>query len=145
MKKNSRLIINENISIHLTELNFRFSRSGGRGGQNVNKVETRVELLFNIYDSNSFSDEEKNLLTNRLKNKIDKDGNLRIVSQKERTQGRNKELAVERFVKTIQKGLFRRRKRISTKNPESVNEDRIKLKKLQSHKKELRKKVTITD
>lgn len=145
MKKNSRLIINENISIQLTELNFRFSRSGGRGGQNVNKVETRVELLFNIYDSNSFSDEEKNLLTNRLKNKIDKDGNLRIVSQKERTQGRNKELAVERFVKTIQKGLFRRRKRISTKNPESVNEDRIKLKKLQSHKKELRKKVTITD
>ncbi len=79
------------------EFVFTSSRSSGAGGQHVNKVDTKVELKFHINNSLELTEEEKELLLEKLKNKINKDGFLQIVSQETRSQFRNKELCVARF------------------------------------------------
>ena len=88
-----------------SEFNFSTSRSGGPGGQNVNKVSTKVELRLNVPLSSELTESEKELLTRKLKNKINNDGELILVSQAERTQLMNKKAVIEKFYDVVSKAL----------------------------------------
>lgn len=122
------------------EVTFKTSRSGGKGGQNVNKVSTKVELVFNIGDSSLFSDMEKELLAKKLEGKLDSEGNLHVVSQKDRSQLANKEDAIEKALVLLTKALHIQKKRKPTKVPKSVIEKRLDKKSVTSAKKENRKR-----
>ena len=134
-----------NLKELLNEVSFNFSRSGGKGGQNVNKVETKVELVFNINKSIYLNDEQKELLSAILQNRLDKNGNLRIISQTERFQNANRKIASEKFLELIEKSLKKKKKRIKTKVPASVKIKILETKRKQSEKKKLRKTKNISD
>jgi len=106
--------INRKLAIPLSELQFQFSRSGGPGGQNVNRRETRVELLFDLRQSPSLSDGQRARLLLRLPHHLDDEGILHIVVATERSQLRNREEALERFVQLLQQGLRVPRRRLPT-------------------------------
>ena len=89
--------INRTVTIPAREIRFRFSRSSGAGGQNVNKRETQVELVFDVAGSTSLGPRQRERALRRLASRLDADGKLRIVASEERTQGRNREIAVERL------------------------------------------------
>lgn len=127
----------------LGEVSFNFSRSSGKGGQNVNKVETKVELVFNIPGSAVLDEELKSKLKKKLHSKLDSEGNLHIVSQSERYQLSNKKKAIEKFLKLIQKSLKKEKKRIKTKKPEAVKQKILEEKKKHGLKKRDRKKIDI--
>ncbi len=122
------------------EIRFTASRSGGPGGQNVNKVNSRVELRFNVMESDSLTQDEKIMITAKLKNKINAAGELLIVSQSERTQLMNRRKAEEKFYKLIAKALTEKRKRKKTVPTKASQEKRLETKKLRSKTKELRRK-----
>ena len=124
----------------IKEITFKTSRSGGKGGQNVNKVSTKVELIFNIGKSALFSDNEKLMLVEKLMGKLDSEGNLHIVSQKYRSQLANKENAIEKAIVILTKALHIQKKRKPTKIPKSVVQKRLESKLVISSKKESRKK-----
>jgi len=121
------------------EFIFKTSRSTGPGGQNVNKVNTKVELRFDIHKSILLVDEEKQLLFEKLKKRINKEGVLIIVSQQSRSQLKNKKIVIERFYKLISEALTPESKRIPVKPPASLNKKRLEEKQKQSEKKTLRK------
>ena len=125
------------------ELIFTATKSSGPGGQNVNKVNTKVEVRLNIENSNILSDEEKELLLEKLLNKVNKLGELIVTSQSERTQLQNKEKAIEKLNNLIANALKVKKKRKKIKIPESVKEKRLKDKKLKSEKKDKRKSPEI--
>jgi len=118
-----------------TELNYSFSRSSGPGGQNVNKVNTKVEIRFNISLSSLLSQEEKESLLLKLPNQINNDHELIIISQATRSQLKNKEDAKFKFYETINKALKPVKKRKAIRIPKSVKEKRLKDKKVVSEKK----------
>jgi ribosome-associated protein len=128
----TKLIIDKAVMIPLSELQFRFSRSGGHGGQNVNKVETRVELFFNIQHSSSLTNEQRLAITQHLKSRIDDEGNLRIIAQSSRYQWRNRQEAVEKFIALLQKALVPKKKRVATKATASSRQKRLESKKRRS-------------
>jgi len=127
----------------LPELTFTASRSSGAGGQNVNKVNTKVELRFDVTLSQILTDQEKALLLEKLSNKLTGEGELIIVSQTERTQLANKQLCIEKFYKTLASALKVKKKRRSTSPTRASKEKRLNLKKSQSDKKEMRKKPSV--
>jgi ribosome-associated protein len=115
------LPIQEGLEIPLAELTFRFSRSGGPGGQHVNRSETRVELLFDVARSPSLSEAQREQLLRNLAPYLDRRGVLHLVSGASRSQHENRQEVVRRFVRLLQQGLRRRRRRIPTRpHPASV-------------------------
>jgi ribosome-associated protein len=121
--------INEHLTIPDEELSFEFSRSGGPGGQNVNKVSTKVTLLFDVSVSPSLTGEQRSRILNHLRTRITKAGVLRVTSQRHRTQRANREAAVERFTELIREALRPRRPRRTTRAPRAATERRIQQKK----------------
>jgi ribosome-associated protein len=89
----------------VSELELRFTRSGGPGGQHVNTSSTRAELVFDVAGSPTLTDDERELALRRLRRRLDGDGRLRVVAQDERSQLRNRELATRRFVEIMRKAL----------------------------------------
>ena len=121
------------------EFEFQMSRSSGPGGQNVNKVNSKVTLVFNIRGSVVLSEEEKSELLVKLANKLDSEGNLQIQSQEKRSQLQNKEIAIAKFYEVISKAFQKRKIRKASKPSKSAVEQRLKEKKVQSEKKRIRR------
>jgi ribosome-associated protein len=125
------------------EFVFQASRSGGPGGQNVNKVSTKVELRFQIANSVLLSDDEKSVIAEKLINKINKQGELVLVAQTDRSQLKNKEKLIEKFYLLISKALVPRKRRVKTKPTRSSVEKRLESKRVQAKIKDLRKDIDL--
>jgi ribosome-associated protein len=121
------------------EFIFLTSRSSGPGGQNVNKVNTKVELRFNLLLTSSFTENEKELILNKLKNKINKESEIIVVSQSERTQLMNKVKATEKFYNLISKAMTMPKKRTSTRPTLSSKIKRLEGKRIRGIIKKMRK------
>ena len=113
----------------LTELTFKAVRSSGAGGQNVNKVASKVVLTFDIQKSQAFSEEEKILIYSNLASRLTTDGVLILHCDEDRSQLKNKEIVIKRFLELIKKGLFVPKERKATKVPKAAIRKRIKDKK----------------
>ncbi len=126
-----------------TELQFRFSRSSGSGGQHVNKVSSQVEALLDVDASLALTDKEKEKLHKRLEGRINQEGILSIRASDTRSQHRNRELAVRRLDELIQEALRPRAKRKKVKPLQANKKKRLKAKKIRSEKKAMRGKVQL--
>ena len=121
------------------ELSYKTSRSSGSGGQNVNKVETSVTVIWKVEDSTVFTESEKERILLKLKNKINAEGILQTTVSESRTQLQNKKIAIEKIQELVNKSLIVPKKRIATKPSRSKVEKRLESKKKLSEKKENRK------
>lgn len=117
------------------EIEFKASRSGGKGGQHVNKVSSRVELKFDIQRSELLTEEQKIRLLEKLGHRINADNTIRVVSQEQRSQLLNKERALHKLYTILKKGLYQEKVRKATKPKKSSIERRLKQKQLQAEKK----------
>jgi ribosome-associated protein len=125
------------------EIKFKTARSGGKGGQNVNKVETMVEGYWLPAASKLFTDEQKALITEKLAARINSEGFLLVKSQTERTQLANKQQVSRKMNLLVAKALVVPKKRKPTRIPKAVKEKRLESKKKGSERKETRKKVKL--
>lgn len=124
----------------LKTVTFKTSRSGGKGGQNVNKVSSKVELIFNIDDAYFFTEEEKLRLKEKLSTRLDSEGLIHVISQEDRSQLLNKQRAIIKLVSLLKTALQVQKARKATKVPKSVKEKRLASKAANAGKKEGRRK-----
>jgi len=121
------------------EVTYKTSRSGGKGGQNVNKVSSKVELLFSVNDSQLFTDEEKTRLNDKLQSRFNKDGFIQVICDEDRSQYLNKQKAVDRLVNLLNNALqvpkIRKKKTVS----KAAKAARVENKRIHSAKKESRR------
>lgn len=134
-----------NFDILKKEFQYRTSRSGGKGGQNVNKLETKVEVFFNLENSTAFTASEKMLLTEKLAQQISNEGLISAVNQTERSQLANKLMAEKKLLRMIEKSLFVPKARRVSRVPTGVVEARLNDKRHDSEKKATRQKVKISN
>jgi ribosome-associated protein len=132
--------VKNGISIDEKELSFSTARSSGPGGQNVNKVSTKVIVHFNVASSPGLDDIQKQKILKRLANRITKEGVLSAACQKSRSQIANKQGAIERMVELLKIALTEKKKRMKTKVPKAATERRLKKKKRHSEIKKWRTK-----
>ncbi len=137
--------VNQDLSISEEELKFKASRSGGPGGQNVNKVASRVILLFDVDQSANLSEDQKKRIRKRLANRINKEGILRVVSQQHRTQLANRKAALDRFLELMMLALRKQRPRRQTKLPRSAKRRRLEEKARRGQLKHSRSETGIED
>ncbi|MGB9498466.1 MAG: alternative ribosome rescue aminoacyl-tRNA hydrolase ArfB [Dissulfuribacterales bacterium] len=133
--------VTDTVFIREDELMFTASRSSGPGGQHVNKVSTRMTLLFNVAASPSLSDEQKQRICSRLSTRVSKKGVLRIISQRHRSQAANRDATVERFVELLKGALTELPPREKTTVPKRARQRRLDEKKQHSLKKQQRAKI----
>ncbi|MBN1456654.1 MAG: aminoacyl-tRNA hydrolase [Sedimentisphaerales bacterium] len=133
------LIINNSV-IPESELRFKYARSSGPGGQNVNKLSTKVWVFFNINESKHLTEQQKKRIVKKLATRIDKSGNIRVVCQRHRSQVTNKQAAVLRLEKLLTEALKKARPRKKTKPTAASKERRLKAKKITSQIKNQRSK-----
>lgn len=122
------------------ELVFTNSRSGGPGGQNVNKVNSKVTVLFDVDNSRILTPDEKSVLREKLSSRMTRDGVLQITSQESRSQLENKDVALAKLDRVLEKAFERRKLRKATKPSKSARQERLKKKKVVSEKKQWRKR-----
>jgi ribosome-associated protein len=133
--------INDNLSIPENEISFVASRSGGPGGQNVNKVSSRVTLSFDVRLSTALSDEQKAVVLRSLGKRVNKEGILQIVSQRTRSQDMNRTDALVRFADLLRRALTPKRPRIKTRVPAAAKQIRLDQKKKRTAIKHARSKT----
>jgi ribosome-associated protein len=124
----------------LKELNFKAIRSSGAGGQHVNKTSSKIELTFDLENSNSLSDDEKLLLKTKLSSKLTNENVLILFCEETRSQHRNKDLAIKRFLALIKTNLIRPKRRKKTKPSKGAIKKRLETKQRTSVRKALRKR-----
>ncbi len=124
----------------ISELNFKAVRSSGSGGQNVNKVSSKVVLSFDLFNSRTLSEDEKILLGQNLESRLTNDKILILNCDEDRSQLKNKEIVIKRFLQIIKQGLIVPKERKATKVPKSVIRKRIQNKRNLSEKKQNRRK-----
>lgn len=129
------IAIDENLGIPDEEVAFATSRSGGPGGQNVNKLETRVTLRFDLAGSPSLTEEQKARLRERLATRITRDGVLQVSAQKHRTQGANRDAAVERFAELLRESLREEPPRKKTRPSRAAKARRVEEKRRHAQRK----------
>ncbi len=132
-----------NREVLLNELQFKAVKSSGAGGQNVNKVASKVELTFDLEASLGLSEDEKELLKQTISNRLTKDNLLLLQCEESRSQHKNKTLVIERFFEVIENGLVVPKKRKATKIPRAVVKKRLKKKRVRSEKKANRRPPNI--
>ncbi len=127
----------------IKELSFKAVRSSGSGGQHVNKVASKVELSFNLITSGVFDAPQKSTIQEKLQNRLTKEGVLILQCGESRSQHKNKEIVIKRFLELIKHALVEEKERVPTKIPRAVIRKRLKNKKYRSEKKANRRKPDI--
>ena len=141
----THLQINDSLAIPRAELDYRATRSGGPGGQHVNTSSTRIELTWNVDNSQALSDEQRARIREKLATRIDGTGELRLVSAGSRSQHQNREEVTARFRDVIERALRVPKPRKKTKVPKAVKESRLREKKKRSETKRNRERIAPDD
>ncbi|QDH80069.1 aminoacyl-tRNA hydrolase [Echinicola soli] len=123
------------------EVTFKTAKSGGPGGQNVNKVNTKVQLVFDVRSSQILTEDEKDKVLGHLATKLNADGHIQVVVQESRSQRQNKALALQKFSLLISKVFVRKKKRKPTKPTKAAVKKRLENKKRKGEKKQWRRKL----
>lgn len=123
-----------------SEINFKTSRSSGKGGQHVNKTESRVSLFFDVENSQLLGEVEKQMIINKMHSRLNEGNIIQIDVEESRSQQRNKEIAIKRFIELLTESLKRKKKRKVSKPTKAAIKKRLKAKKHKSEKKQNRRK-----